>query len=342
MTTRLKCKVNVVKVFEYQDQAIEYFNTVRDNALADYDTLLRFLITDKVSISSFLGEFDIKQPSIVHTQIREILYDINGFLHAALAKSYPKLFAAAKGRWMVNSILAKILLARTMLDPSAHVSLLHNIAIVASKVLNSVVFQKDALGLYYALSTEAFDLRLGNYSCIEIPILEETTPKVRVKYNVKILTYLAVIKDKIASQDHSLFESLFNINQLRVPTYVDHILNLIRTTILDGFSSLQDPYIVSLMEIVHKGLYAKEAQFEHNAKENKVLAEYLYFLYQNRNLSALANEHFTIVSTYVFSILQASKIELSRISDTVVRFSIEYNNIPYSIFFNNTTGRKVS
>ena len=341
MTTRLKCKVNVVKVFDYQDQAIEYFNTVRDNVLADYDTLLRFLITDKVSISSFLGEFDIKQPSIVHTQIREILYDINGFLHAALAKSYPKLFAAAKGRWMVNSILAKILLARTMLDPSAHVSLLHNIAIIASKVLNSVVFQKDALGLYYALSTEAFDLRLGNYSCIEIPILEDTTPKERTKYIIKINAFVTELEDKINSQDLAIFDSLFKLGQFKAPVYLDNILNLIRLTILDGFNYSQDPYIRSVMETVNQKRYAKEAQLE-DSKPQIALAEYLYFLYQNRNLSTFAHERFNIISTTVFAILRASTITVSHISDTTVRFAITYSNIPYSIFFNNTTGRKVS
>ena len=348
MTTHLKCKVNLVKNPGYQEQAISFFNTVRDSVFSDTNTMLKFIITDKVSIHSFLEELDIKGGIVAHTEIREILNTINDFIHAALAKSFPRLFAAAKGRWMVNSILAKMLLARTMLDPDAHYELLQKVFAIASLVFESIVFQKEELTLYYALKnpnpldSSSFDFRIANYSYIEIPILEETTPKVKVKYNVKILTYLMPIKDKIASQDHSLFESLFNINQLRVPTYVDHILNLIRTTILDGFSSFQDPYIVSLMEIVHKGLYAKEAQFEYDAKENKVLAEYLYFLYQNRNLSALANERFTLVSTYVFSILQASKIELSRISDTVVRFSIEYNNIPYSIFFNSTTGRKVS
>lgn len=349
MTTHLKCKVNLVKNPGYQEQAISFFNTVRDSVFSDTNTMLKFIITDKVSIHSFLEDHDIKGAIVAQTGIREILNTVNDFIHAALAKSFPRLFAAAKGRWMVNSILAKMLLARTMLDPDAHYDLTKRVFAIASLVFESIVFHKEELTLYYALvnsspldSPSSFDFKIATYSCLEIPILEETTPKIRVKYNVKILTYLMPIKDKIASQDHSLFESLFNINQLRVPTYVDHILNLIRTTILDGFSTLQDPYIVSLMEIVHKGLYAKEAQFEYDAKENKVLAEYLYFLYQNRNLSALANERFTIVSTYVFSILQASKIELSRISDTVVRFSIEYNNIPYSIFFNNTTGRKVS
>lgn len=348
MTTHLKCKVNLVKNPGYQEQAISFFNTVRDSVFSDTNTMLKFIITDKVSIHSFLEELDIKGSIVAQTGIREILNTINDFVHAALAKSFPRLFAAAKGRWMVNSILAKMLLARTMLDPDAHYELLQKVFAIASLVFESIVFQKEELTLYYALKnpnpldSSSFDFRIANYSYIEIPILEETTPKVKVKYNVKILTYLMPIKDKIASQDHSLFESLFNINQLSMPTYVDHILDRIRTTILDGFSSLQDPYIVSLMEIVRSGLYAKEAQFEHNAKENKVLAEYLYFLYQNRNLSALANERFTLVSTYVFSILQASKIELSRISDAIVRFSIEYSGIQYSILFNNTTGRKLN
>ena len=348
MTTHLKCKVNLVKNPGYQEQAISFFNTVKHAVYSDTNIMLKFIITDKVSIHSFLEELDIKGGIVAHTGIREILNTVNDFIHAALAKSFPRLFAAAKGRWMVNSILAKMLLARTMLDPDAHYELLQKVFAIASLVFESIVFQKEELTLYYALKnpnpldSSSFDFRIANYSYIEIPILEETTPKVKVKYNVKILTYLMPIKDKIASQDHSLFESLFNINQPSVPTYVDHILDLIRTTILDGFSSLQDPYIVSLMEIVRSGLYAKEAQFEHNAKENKVLAEYLYFLYQNRNLSALANERFTLVSTYVFSILQMSKIELSRISDAIVRFSIEYSGIQYSILFNNTTGRKLN
>ena len=348
MTTHLKCKVNRVKNPGYQEQAISFFNTVRDSVFSDANTMLKFIITDKVSIYSFLEELDIKGAIVAQTGIREILNTVNDFIHAALAKSFPRLFAAAKGRWMVNSILAKMLLARTMLDHDAHYELMKRVFAIASLVFESIVFHKQELTLYYALvnssplDSRSFDFRIANYSCIEIPILEETTPKVRVKYNVKILAYLTPIKDKIESQDHSLFESLFNINQLRVPTYVDHILNLIRTTVLDGFSLLKDPYIVSLMEIVHKGLYAKEAQFEHNAKENKVLAEYLYFLYQNRNLSSLANKRFTLVSKYVFSILQSSNIELSRISETVIRFSIEYSGIPYSIFFNNTTGRKLS
>lgn len=348
MTTHLKCKVNLVKNPGYQEQAISFFNTVRDSVFSDTNTMLKFIITDKVSIHSFLEDHDIKGAIVAQTGIREILNTINDFIHAALAKSFPRLFAAAKGRWMVNSILAKMLLARTMLDPDAHYELSKRVFAIASLVFESIVFQKEELTLYYALKnpnpldSSSFDFRIANYSYIEIPILEETTPKVKVKYNVKILTYLMPIKDKIASQDHSLFESLFNINQPSVPTYVDHILDLIRTTILDGFSSLQDPYIVSLMEIVRSGLYAKEAQFEHNAKENKVLAEYLYFLYQNRNLSALANERFTLVSTYVFSILQMSKIVLSRISDAIVRFSIEYSGIQYSILFNNTTGRKLN
>ena len=349
MTTHLKCKVNLVKNPGYQEQAISFFNTVRDSVFSDTNTMLKFIITDKVSIHSFLEDQGIQGTIVAQTGIREILDTINDFIHAALAKSFPRLFAAAKGRWMVNSILAKMLLARTMLDPDAHYELLQKVFAIASLVFGSIVFKKEELTLYYALvnsspldSPSSFDFRIATYSCLEIPILEETTPKIRVKYNVKILTYLMPIKDKIASQDHSLFESLFNINQLSMPTYVDHILDLIRTTILDGFSSLQDPYIVSLMEIVRSGLYAKEAQFEHNAKENKVLAEYLYFLYQNRNLSALANERFTLVSTYVFSILQASKIELSRISDAIVRFSIEYSGIQYSILFNNATGRKLN
>lgn len=348
MTTHLKCKVNLVKNPGYQEQAISFFNTVRDSVFSDTNTILKFIITDKVSIHSFLEDQGIKGAIVAQTGIKEILNTVNDFVHAALAKSFPRLFAAAKGRWMVNSILAKMLLARTMLDPDAHYELLQKVFAIASLVFESIVFQKEELTLYYALKnpnpldSSSFDFRIANYSYIEIPILEETTPKVKVKYNVKILTYLMPIKDKIASKDHSLFESLFNINQPSVPTYVDHILDLIHTTILDGFSSLQDPYIVSLMEIVRSGLYAKEAQFEHNAKENKVLAEYLYFLYQNRNLSALANERFTLVSTYVFSILQASNIELSRISDAIVRFSIEYSGIQYSILFNNTTGRKLN
>nr|DAR97385.1 MAG TPA: hypothetical protein [Caudoviricetes sp.] len=348
MTTHLKCKVNLVKNPGYQEQAISFFNTVRDSVFSDTNTMLKFIITDKVSIHSFLEDQGIKGAIVAQTGIKEILNTINDFIHAALAKSFPRLFAAAKGRWMVNSILAKMLLARTMLDPDAHYELLQKVFAIASLVFESIVFQKEELTLYYALKnpnpldSSSFDFRIANYSCLEIPILEETTPKVKVKYNVKILTYLMPIKDKIASQDHSLFESLFNINQPSVPTYVDHILDLIRTTILDGFSSLQDPYIVSLMEIVRSGLYAKEAKFEYDAKENKVLAEYLYFLYQNRNLSALANERFTLVSTYVFSILQASNIGLSRISDAIVRFSIEYSGIQYSILFNNTTGRKLN
>ena len=348
MTTHLKCKVNLVKNPGYQEQAISFFNAVRNSVFSDTNTMLKFIITDKVSIHSFLEDHDIKGAIVAQTGIREILNTVNDFVHAALAKSFPRLFAAAKGRWMVNSILAKMLLARTMLDPDAHYDLIQRVFAIASLVFESIVFQKEELTLYYALKnpnpldSSSFDFRIATYSCLEIPILEETTPKVKVKYSVKILAYLTPIKDKIASQDHSLFESLFNINQLSMPTYVDHILNLIRTTILDGFSSFQDPYIVSLMEIVHKGLYAKEAQFDHNAKENKVLAEYLYFLYQNRNLSALANERFTLVSTYVFSILQASNIELSRISDAIVRFSIEYSGIQYSILFNNTTGRKLN
>nr|DAX15771.1 MAG TPA: hypothetical protein [Caudoviricetes sp.] len=318
-----------------------YFEKFRIDLLNDQNLLLEYLASTPPQLKELISHhFQLSSNELYNNELMSTLFSIKLWIISALTKTLVRTFNVNKGRWKIEESLAAMRLTRLVLDSHVFQDRLNDLTSIARIILNSIVFKLSHRECYYGIQGE-YELRLSTPTIIQLPVIEEYSPKEvspEEEFIVKAKEVITNVQMHIQLKRSLFLVDLFKLSSPGI-SIEQHLRSSLREILYRNVIVSQEPTLRELSHLVHTPTLRAQIGIESDTTDTSVLMRYLLILHQNSQSTPAAYQTFRSIASELFKILHTVTISVSLYEQTHVLLEVAQGPYHYSSFYNNQNGR---